>query len=260
VEGWVVSEAGNPVEGAGVYFVENVYPDQMDRAYAARTDAAGHFVLDSIPKEAVRVCACHPEYGIGVMRVPGETRLVLPAAASIEGHVENQETGYQDVTVNLVYEDAPYLPQQQVPPDPSGAFRFTRLTPGLVTVQAYASADLRHRVSCPVTLGPGQNPPVTLAFERGTATVEGTVTSGGEPVTKATTLKLLRDQEGRQETLECRPDANGQYRFEKVWSGNLTLTIQRWNPELSPQTVTDELDLVIEEGQTLIQNVELTPL
>ena len=258
VEGWVVNEAGNPVEGAGVYFVENLYPDQMDRAYAARTDAAGHFVLDSFPKDTAQVYASHPEYGIGVMRVSGATRLVLPAAASIEVHVENQETGYQDVMVNLVYEDAAYLPRQQAQLDPSGAFRFSRLTPGLVSVEAYASADVRHRVSCPVTLGPGQNPPVTLAFERGAATVEGTVTAGGEPVIKATTLKLVRDQEGCQETLECRPDAKGQFRFEKVWPGNLTLTIQRWNPELSPQTVTDEIDLVIENRQTLQQDIELT--
>ncbi|MCC6490141.1 MAG: sigma-70 family RNA polymerase sigma factor, partial [Candidatus Hydrogenedentes bacterium] len=65
-EGSVVTENGEPVAGASIYFVTGVSTDRLDRATATQTDANGLFVLESLPVDAEWVCAYRVGYGIGI--------------------------------------------------------------------------------------------------------------------------------------------------------------------------------------------------
>ncbi|NIA14402.1 MAG: hypothetical protein GWP08_09985 [Nitrospiraceae bacterium] len=259
-EGLVVDESGELVAGAYVYYSEGVTLDLMDRTAAARTDEAGRFVIDSLPQDIERVCAYAEGYGVGVATLPGDGRIVLPMPGDVEGVIELEGASSSDVIVNTRYPDARHLPYGYVRPNPDGTFRLSGLTPGRMAVSVCPNTGTdRHSVTHEVLIESGQTAGLRFVFERGTAALEGALHVGGEPVTKAW-LKLERSQGDSTEYIQSQPDANGAFRFEDIWAGDLVLTITRVDPGDPYEPIRDEIDVTLEEGQVLRQDVELEPL
>jgi len=260
VEGWVVDEAGNPVAGAGVYFVEGVSMNQMDRAVATRTNAEGYFVLESLPPDTKRLCAFQAAYGIGVVDLPGDNRIVLPSPATIDGVIEiDGVSPFRDMAVNTRYVDARYLPSGYMQPNDDGTFRLTGLAPGHLEVNVHPMGGSAHRVKKTIAVESGKTIQQRFVFESGTGVIEGTLLAGGEPVREAR-MSLERPSDDVAQYLRIRSEPSGSFRFENVWAGDLLLTVTRATPDSPSGPVRDEVLLTLEEGQVLQEDIELTPL
>ncbi|MCC6694431.1 MAG: sigma-70 family RNA polymerase sigma factor [Candidatus Hydrogenedentes bacterium] len=260
-EGSVVTESGEPVAGASVYYVSGVSTDRLDRATAAKTDATGLFVLESLPTDAEWVCAYRAGYGIGIARPPGENQIVLPEAAELEGSVIIDGVALSDMAVHARYPDAPWLPYSYSHPDEQGAFNLTGLSPGVLEVSVYPNQapGMRHTVTQRVTINAGQSLRAALTFERGTATVEGMLRTGGEPAAQAW-MSLERRLGDRTDSLQTTAGPDGSFQFEQVWEGALVLKVSRVNPEDPYVPIIEEFEMVVQPGEVLQQDFELSAL
>lgn len=258
-EGSVVTESGEPVAGASIYFVSSVSADRLDWATAAKSDTNGFFVLESLPADAEWVCAYRAGYGIGIARLPGENQIVLPAGAKLEGSVIIDGVALIDMAVYARYPDAPWLPYSYSHPDEQGMFSLTELSPGMFEVSVYPNQapGVRHIVTQRVSVSAGQNLHLDFAFERGTAAVEGRLLAGGEPAGQAW-MSLERRLGERTDSLKTTTGPDGSFRFEQVWEGALVLKVSRVNPDDPYVPIMDEFDLALQPGEVLQQDFELS--
>ena len=253
-KGLVVNAAGEPVSDAAVYFVACVEFDRLEDVTASRTDANGQFTIESLPKDAQRICAYRAGYGIGVAQIPGDNKIILPPQTTLEGVVQ-RENGAQDVFVAVSYMDAPHIPSIRIPVAPDGAYRVTGLTPGTATVTAVLR-DSPIRLSKTLAVKAGQKLTTDFTVTSGTAQVGGTLKPAAESINTGT-VELIRKNGDVTETLRA-TDAetnSGQFQFDRVWAGDLVLKVKYW-VEGQPREL--ELPIVTQEGQTLTQDIDLS--
>ncbi len=255
-EGTVVDEAGEPIANAAVYFATGVSLDRMDRAAAAHTDAQGRFVIESLPRDASRVCAYHPGYGAGVTEVPGEGRIVLPSPATVTGTIQCGDLDVGRLFINAHYPDAPYLPGASRAPDSLGSFQFSDLSEGMLSINVTASGTSSRSVTKTLHVESGQESHVDIVFETGTATVEGMLTADGIPIETAF-LALERRTGDTVESIRATVNLDGSFRLEEVWPGSLVLKITRVAPDNPYEPIVNEVDLIVADGQVSRQEIEL---
>lgn len=260
VSGTVVNESGAPIAHAAVYFATGVSMDQMDRAAATYSDEQGHFVVDSLPTDVKHLCASAPGYGVGVTSLPGENRIVLPEPATVTGTIQIDGVAMSDLFMNVYYPEARWLPGTYRKPEPDGSFRFNGLSEGMLSINVVPNAPGNPRsVMKTIDLKSGQEVHVDIAFDRGTALVEGTLTVEGVPLDTAY-LTLKRQLGETTETIGGTLGADGSFHFNGVWAGNLVLSITRVNPDEPYEPIVHEVDLAVADGQVLRQDIELPPL
>ncbi|GMV91317.1 MAG: hypothetical protein AMXMBFR82_10950 [Candidatus Hydrogenedentota bacterium] len=258
-EGIVVNETGEPVANAAVYFVTGVSLDRIDRAAAVRSDTRGHFTIGGLPRDAKRVCAYHPGYGAGVTEVPGEGRIVLPESAAVTGAIQSGNLDVGRLFINAYYSDAPHLPGASLAPDRDGAFRLADLSEGMLSINVTASGANSRSVTKTLHIEPGKEAHVDIVFKRGTATVEGTLITDGEPVDYAF-LSLERRTGDTVECVRATAGLDGGFRFEDVWAGRLVLKISRFDPDNLYEPIVNEVDLAVIDGQVSRQDIKLPPI
>ena len=258
--GIVVNERGEPMAGAFVYYAESVSLEQMDRNAAARTDASGHFTIDSMLRDLPRLCAYADGYGVGVAELPGDGRIVLPGTATINGAIALGDLDPNETNINYYYPDTPHLPSGYMRPNPDGTFQLTGLTPGYLSVSVYPNAAAVHRgVQHNVWVDAGKTANLEFVFAPGNGVLEGVLSAAGEPVSGAF-LRLERRQGGLSDYMRIRSSEDGSFRFEDAWTGDLVLQITRVRHDETQELVTEEVDITLLEGEVLQQDIELAPL
>ncbi len=258
--GMVVNESGVPVANATVYFATGVSIDQMDRAAATHSDAQGRFVVDSLPTDAKHLCASAPGYGVGVIALPGENTIILPKPARVTGIIHIEGVAKSDLFMNVYYPEARWLPGTYRKPEPDGSFRFDGLSEGLLNINVVPNAPGNRRsVTKTINLMPGQDVHVDIIFDRGAAVVEGMLTVDGVPLDKGY-LELRREVGDTTGSMRSTLGANGSYRFDEVWAGNLVLRVTRIDTSNPYEPVVHEVDLSVADGQVLRQDIELPPM
>ena len=256
----VVSADGDAIPYAYLYYKDRmVMLDFIDRIAAARTDDAGHFVLDSLPQDIKRLFAYAEGHGVGVADLPGDGRIVLTVPGTVEGVVQVADrTSFGDVSVNVYNVDAGYLPHVSERLNADGTFRFTGLTPGRMTVRARFGGVDAQNVLRTVVIESGKIADLELVIQGGTGVLAGMLY--GLVDEGWAYLKLERGQGDWVEALQAQPDSEGNYRFEKVWGGDLVLKITRVYSNNPGELVKEELAITLGEGETLQQDIELEPL
>jgi hypothetical protein len=259
LKGIVVDEAGEPVANAAVYFVTDVSLDQMDRAAATHSDEQGRFVIESLPADAQQLCAYRPGYGVGVIELPGENKIVLPEPAVVTGTIQTDGLAMSDLFINAYYPEARYLPRMDRKPEPDGTFRFTGVSEGLLSIGVAANGPvIRRSATKTFELKRGQEVHVDIVFVRGTAVIEGIVSVEGVPLDSGY-LALKRQLGDATETIRATLGTDGSYRFDEVWAGNLVLSITRVDPDDPYEPIVHDVALAVAEGQVLRQNLALPP-
>ncbi len=261
-EGYVVNEQGTAIPDAFVYFSKCWSVGALERSAPARTDAGGKFVLRSLSPEVKRLGAYHPDYGMGLLDLPGGNRITLPAPGAVEGVVSGEGISSGDIAVNISHPDSDGLiPSNRVKPKNDGTFILRKLTPGRVKVSAMPTTGSypRKTASETVLVENGQTKQVTLKLEVGTAVVEGVLLADGQPVAKA--YVSIRRQDGDRIQSQGMPTKqDGKFRFEQVCTGTLVLKVSRHDPANPYDPVVEEMDLVVNEGDVLHQEIEVAPL
>jgi hypothetical protein len=259
-EGSVVTRQGEPASNAYIYYSEGPMLDYIDRTAVARTDEAGTFVLDSLPKDVNRLFAYGEGHGIGVAKIPGEGRIVLPEPGTVEGEVLVTDVPFNDINVNYRYPDDRHIPNGYMRLDSNGTFRLTGMTPGNLQVRVEPNTGAnRHGIEYEVVVEEARTAKLQCAFEGGRAVFERVLRADGDPVAKAW-LRLEKRQENATEYLRGQPGSNGKFRFEGAWAGDLVLTVTRADPNDPHGIIREELDVTLQEGQMLWQDIGLEPV
>jgi hypothetical protein len=142
--------------------------------------------------------------------------------------------------------------------DAKGRYRIDGLTPGTIMVLATVSMKFdaptkeSRRLMQTVTAVDGASAVVDFNFAPATASIKGRVTRNGEPVANAS-VDFLQSTSNGEEDRSCSTAADGTYAFEGVAAGHVILSMHTGNSGESRF-----IDFDVEDGQSLIQDIELT--
>ncbi|MBX7256021.1 MAG: sigma-70 family RNA polymerase sigma factor [Candidatus Hydrogenedentes bacterium] len=256
VSGIVVNEAGEPIDGAYVYYVSDVSADRMDRAAAARTDAQGRFTVDSLPIDITRLYAYQAGYGVGESALTGQNRIVLPAQSTIDGIV-HQDGTILDLVVDLRYPGNRTLPRMRQNVSKSGKFRLVGLSAGPVELCVLPNRGESHRLIKNFELKAGDSLSMEFTYTRGTGSLDGHILNEGEPVAN-TYVRLVHASADYTEQLSGTTDVNGSFHFDRVWAGESMLMVYRENSDNPYEPNWHEVPFTLQEGQAVSQDIDLS--
>ncbi len=235
--GIVHDGAGVPIHGAQL-FHGNI--DNRSRATdsqpASVTGQDGVFSLEGIPEQVISLSVVHPEYAIGVVRLPqpgaGSTPLdiTLVKGATLSGTVllNGQAPNPLRAMISLDPMTSDTVSESTVV-DGQGRYRMEELLPGEVNLRAsiYKDENRRERWSQTLTVDiqPETGAQVDIEFTEGDATVSGHVLDeSGLPLGGLVMGEL--ESEGQILSLAIALDENWNYAISNLPAGRLTL----WYP------------------------------
>jgi RNA polymerase sigma factor (sigma-70 family) len=265
LEGRVLDSAGKPVANAGI--IPGALPSgqRLEEAIAAQTDADGTFTLTGLAADVATITAYHPGYpptSIPVTLVPGRPNTVtfiLTNGGTVEGTVYFKGDPWPARTVQL-YTAAPSRMPFGTTTSESGAYRFTGVPPGDVTIavglEQGGGRDLLgyHSLSADAIVSEGETTEVKLNYVPGSASVEGAATVDGEPIPGGQVTLLLSTANGsEQHTRVLQQDDAGYYKFEELPAASVQLTVYANSSQESRRV---EFDL--QEGQSVRRDVEFS--
>jgi hypothetical protein len=263
VAGHILDVDGRPVPGASIFL--NALPgrDEMPAAALAHSDASGHFELGCLPTGGARVFAAATGFApASVDLVPDtvrDVRIVLAKAAILEGTVRLDGQPLPNQTVRLLSMSGGFTPPSQVT-SLTGNYRFVDLTPGEATVEAslWESGDeslRKRRMRRVVPFEATKVAVMDFDFAAADATVQGTVTLEGAPVTDFLVELRVTTAYGEEDIhVDNLPD--GTFVGVEVPAGHATLTVRAF--DAGGREHASHVALDIADGQQLIENIDLT--
>lgn len=256
VFGQVVSPERTPVVGAAVH----LGPD-LDAPVVARSDVDGRFALAGLGDSPMELTASHDEYMPGSARtVPQRgadvsVEIVLGQGGELTGTVWKGDVPAAGQTVVALRLSPPRI-RKQVVTDSEGRYRIAGVGMGLVDVLAkWRGPDVESksfRLQRQAEIEAGKATVVDFHFASGAATLEGAVTSNGQPVSFAEIHGTVSTEEG-QSAFSSTAGEDGSFHIEQLVPGEawVMVTIRAGQAELR-QNFTVEL----REGETAYQEVK----
>ena len=207
VEGQVLTDAGEPVEGAVVLFGRP----------AARTGADGSFLVEGVEPGPTTVEVRHPDFAWHQETreiEPGDNVLDvrLHAGASVSGRtLGSAGEALQGVSIRLIRQTKPYR-EYATQSGPGGTFRIPSAEEGRYLIEADGGAQVPVDPDKAVDVGPDGVDDLLIEFRPG-ATIRGTIQ--GLEVDELSRVRVVATTAARH-SRRGRVDHSGTYRVEPV--------------------------------------------
>jgi len=245
VEGWVLTESGEPVEGALVMF---------DRP-AARTGADGAFLIEGVEPGQKTVEVRHPDFVWHEENRkirPGENviELRLHAGAGVSGHtLRSSGEPLAGVSVRLTRETRPTR-EYGARSDRDGGFRIDSVQPGTYQVQAMRDDLVQVAANQEIEVGVDGVDDVLIGLRSGAA-IHGVI-KGLNLDELARVHVMARNPESGSR--RGRVDHSGAYRIERASPG--VWWVRAVLPGGSRET--EERVVVSDDASDVVQDLDLT--
>jgi len=238
VRGVVIDDSGKAVSGAAVGLGRLPYSEyNIERERGASTDAEGTFRMDGLAPEPVTLWVHHPDYVPASVDVdPRELgadilEIELSSGSIIEGTVWRGERPARGASVGAT-DAAGERVALRVRTESDGSYRLMNVRPGLVTVRAFVSPDVRgyagyHYVEKVIEIERNEVAQVDVVFLDGDAELDVSVAVEAQPPRQATAITTFLTESG--ELQGCKADYDvptGYCRLHQLPSGTLTLRVQ----------------------------------
>ena len=267
VHGTVVAMDGTPVAGAK-FRLENpddwaMLPPVEDiggDTIAVRSRADGRFFIDHIDpgfREITAVHADFPETKARIRLAPGKTttlKIIMTGLAVVEGtvYLNGQPVAEQRVTAGT---DTMKVPREGET-DENGFYRIRDVPEGEVTVRTHVNAaDTAGRnAEARVTTRLGYTTAVDLGVFSGTATVEGTVSQGRDPLEF---ISISASEIGGDDQASTMTSTGGAYRIAGLFGGTYRVVVidtRRGPPELLASA-----EATVDAGESTVLDIDVSP-
>ena len=248
VEGQVVSGAGEPIAGAGIYMAA-INPElRHQQGLITHSDAGGRFEVAGLSPDIDRLWVEHPDYGAAQAPVSPRMQVVLSEAGTIQGKVTVNGAPLPDVDVLAISRDDPgsfHRAKTRL----DGTYEIAKVAPGQVSVLLDPKSGWSRDASAIVEAGQA----AWVAFElvAGTAVIEGCLTVGGEiPQRAAIALSL-----GEKPIRSAIASSEGLYRLDKLPAGRISLIATAL--DAGGQYLEQRIELDVGEGETIRQDIDI---
>ena len=234
VEGHVRSSAGEPIPGVQIVAATDLDEPSEGMPGMATTDTEGAFRLDSLSLETVQILAHHADYVDAKVTVTPKAGAVTPVEITlghggvVTGVVRKNGKPAAGLEVNASGDD---VDECYTTTNPDGTYTLQNVPPGEIQVEVSlestgASGATRLTKATHVTAD--RSTVVDFDFTGGSATVEGKITSGGQPVRHARVMALPTEL-GSGATLtvdaEAETGEDGSYKIEGAPVGKIRLLV-----------------------------------
>ncbi len=223
--GSVVTEDGQPVEGARIYTRRiPVYDSEGD----AGSDAQGRFEIPNALPGIEKLYAAHPDFASASAAVSEDTTIVMAQAGRVVVEVYSDGVPMLKAGTGVRSEGGEY--DEAVRTDDAGRAIFDKVPGGELLIEVRPD-DARLK-STNTVLAPGEEKIVRVDIAPAEASVEGMVYLDGEPVSSAM-VRLFVETAAGSETLSQSVTASGEFRFAQVPVGKAQLGVvtgapRRW--------------------------------
>jgi len=257
VLGIVVDGRDVPIEGASIYLQTG--PEQENpfrNAPVAHTAKDGAFRVEGVAANLERIFADHEDFSPGWRSIDvsqgqtNEVRITLIPGGTVEGVVtvaglpcKSSVSAWRAGVIGAVSSGD------------DGAYRLTRVTPGIVEIGAFVTAH-RNTTSTAIVEA-GKVTRVDFDFPETSAAVEGHVAANGAPVSNALVTIRIDGEDGLSEGYTAAADAEGFYHFENVPGGEASLAAYGGTPVGDARRKSARF-MVADEGVTR-HDMDLTP-
>lgn len=226
VDGLVLSPKREPVAGANVH----LGPD-TEGPTIGRTDGSGRFLLSGLGEASLELTADHDAYvPATVQAFPSRgsaksVEIILGQGGALVGRITRSNQAAPGQTVLVVLLDKPQDRKQAIT-DQNGRYRIDGIGAGTFDVLAkYAVAgDSPLRIQSKVDIAAGVDTTLNFNFPDRLGTIEGTITTNGNPVDLAEIKGTVDTPQGQTSfTTTARDD--GFYRVESIIPGSAWVTV-----------------------------------
>jgi hypothetical protein len=272
VEGHVRTSAGEPIPGVQIVAGADLDEHSEGTPDLATTNSEGMFRLDSLALQTVQILAHHEDYidsKITVTPKAGAVTsvdIVMGHGGTVTGVVRKNGKPAAGLDVDASGAD---VEDCFATTETDGSYTLNNVPPGEMHVEV--SSDLGGRgtlrMSKVVHVVSDRSVVVDFDLSSGTASVEGKVSSGGQPVRHARVTALPTDLDSGA-TLSSDADAetgeDGTYKIEGVPAGKISLlvtlerdTTNEAENSVLPQTETRAFAVQTTEGQVTHRDIDL---